>query len=120
MAKYRTSLPQVTGGVFLTDSGLETDLIFHHGYDLPLFAAFVLFEEETGVEALRRYYEDHAAIAKANGAGFILESRRGGRTPTGESSWATRPIAWTPSTARPLSCCSTSARGWARARRRWL
>ncbi len=74
MAKYRTSLPQVTGGVFLTDSGLETDLIFHHGYDLPLFAAFVLFEEETGVEALRRYYEDHAAIAKANGAGFILES----------------------------------------------
>ena len=39
---YRSTLPQLGGEVFLTDSGLETDLIFHQGFDLPQFAAFVL------------------------------------------------------------------------------
>jgi S-methylmethionine-dependent homocysteine/selenocysteine methylase len=60
--------------VFLTDSGLETVLIFHHGYELPDFAAFVLLDDEAGSEALRSYYRDHAALAQDAGAGFILES----------------------------------------------
>ena len=32
------------GSVFLTDGGVETDLIFNHGVDLPEFASFVLHE----------------------------------------------------------------------------
>ncbi|MDQ3643285.1 MAG: homocysteine S-methyltransferase family protein, partial [Actinomycetota bacterium] len=68
------SLPQLAETVFLTDSGLETDLIFHHGYDLPDFAAFVLLDDASGVEALRRYYRDHATIARDAGVGFVLES----------------------------------------------
>ncbi len=74
MARYRAGLPQLAGGVFLTDSGLETDLIFHHGHELPDFAAFVLLDDEAGVESLRRYYRDHVAIAKRSGAGIVLES----------------------------------------------
>jgi homocysteine S-methyltransferase len=34
-AKYRHALPQLQGGWFLTDGGLETTLVFHHGIDLP-------------------------------------------------------------------------------------
>jgi len=60
--------------VFLTDAGLETDLIFNHGYELPDFAAFVLLDDEAGAETLRNYYRDHAAIARGAGAGFIFES----------------------------------------------
>ena len=56
MARYRHDLPQSGGGAFVTDSGLETDLIVHHGFDLPDFAAFVLLDDEAGTEALRRYY----------------------------------------------------------------
>ena len=41
-AKYRERLPQLDGGLFLTDGGLETTLVFHEGWDLPCFAAFVL------------------------------------------------------------------------------
>jgi S-methylmethionine-dependent homocysteine/selenocysteine methylase len=74
MAKYRAGLPQVGGGVYLTDSGIETVLIFHHGYELPDFAAFVLLDDEVGVETLRNYYRDHAAIARDAGAGFVFES----------------------------------------------
>jgi homocysteine S-methyltransferase len=40
MAKYRSDLPQVSGELFLTDSGMETTLIFHKGLELPGFAAF--------------------------------------------------------------------------------
>lgn len=74
MTRYRTGLPQLDGGVFLTDSGLETDLIFHRGYDLPQFAAFVLLADDAGRETLRQYFRDHAAIARDVGAGFVLES----------------------------------------------
>jgi len=68
------SLPQLADEVFLTDSGLETDLIFHYGYDLPYFAAFVLLEDESGRTRLRQYYREHAAIAREAGVGFVLES----------------------------------------------
>jgi methionine synthase I (cobalamin-dependent) len=40
MSKYRSCLPQLSGGLFLTDGGIETTLIFHDGLDLPHFAAF--------------------------------------------------------------------------------
>lgn len=36
------TLPQLSGGMFLCDGGLETTLMFHQGVDLPHFAAFVL------------------------------------------------------------------------------
>jgi len=68
------SRPQLADTVFLTDSGLETDLIFHHGYDLPHFAAFVLLDDEAGTETLRKYFRDHAAVARDAGVGFVLES----------------------------------------------
>jgi len=73
-AKYRHRLPQLDGGLFLTDGGLETTLIFHEGFDLPMFGAFVLLEGERGRAALRAYFDRYAPIAAAQGAGFILES----------------------------------------------
>lgn len=74
MPKYRYHLPQLEGGLFLTDGGIETTLIFHDGLDLPYFAAFHLLKDEPGAEALRRYFARHAAIARRSGVGFILES----------------------------------------------
>jgi S-methylmethionine-dependent homocysteine/selenocysteine methylase len=72
--KYRSHLPQLDGGLFLTDGGIETSLIFHDGLDLPHFAAFHLLRQPQGRAALRRYYEPYIAIARQEGAGFILES----------------------------------------------
>lgn len=74
MAKYRNSLPQLKGGLFLTDGGIETTLIFHEGLDLPYFAAFDLLKDQAGQAALRRYYSSHASIARDRDCGFILES----------------------------------------------
>jgi len=74
MPKYRANLPLLSDKMFLTDSGLETTLIFHEGIELPFFAAFDLLKTDEGVRKLRRYYARHAAIAEAYGVGFILES----------------------------------------------
>ena len=74
MSKYRQSIPQLSGEIFLTDGGIETTLIFHDGFDLPHFAAFDLLNREDGRTALRRYFHSYASIAKNYGVGFILES----------------------------------------------
>jgi len=74
MSRYRTELPQLQGSVFLTDSGLETDLIFNHGLELPEFASFVLLDDEAGSTALRRYFDAHVKVAREHGAGIVLET----------------------------------------------
>ncbi|MBA3563821.1 MAG: homocysteine S-methyltransferase family protein [Gammaproteobacteria bacterium] len=74
MAKYRHALPQLNGGLFLTDGGIETDLIFNDGFDLPHFAAFTLLNNEAGRKGLKNYFSRYASIAASNDTGFILES----------------------------------------------
>jgi homocysteine S-methyltransferase len=69
-----THLPQLTGQRCVTDGGLETDLIFHHGLDLPGFAAFPLVDQSDGRRRLTDYYDGYAAIARSSGAGLLLES----------------------------------------------
>ncbi|MFT4264712.1 MAG: homocysteine S-methyltransferase family protein [Nocardioides sp.] len=64
----------ILDGSWVTEGGLETDLIFHHGLDLPDFAAFPLLEEDDGAALLRRYYADYAAIARTARAGLLLET----------------------------------------------
>jgi homocysteine S-methyltransferase len=79
--------PDPLGGAeFVTDGGLETDLLFNHGLDLPEFAAFPLVEDKDGASTLMDYYDEYAAIARAAGRGLALE------TPTWRANpdWAER------------------------------
>ena len=71
---YRNALPPLSGEVFLTDSGIETDLIFNAGLELPEFAAFVLLEDDRGRAALQEYFQRHLEIAVQRGCGVILET----------------------------------------------
>ncbi len=86
MNHYRDNLPQLEGVLCLTDGGIETDLIFHHGIELPYNAAYVLLEDEDGIARLTRYYENYLAIARDLGAGIVLESATWRANPD----WATR------------------------------
>ncbi len=74
MSTRKARLPQLDGGLFLTDGGIETCLIFLDGLELPHFAAFHLLRTADGREALRRYFERYLAIAAEGGHGFVLES----------------------------------------------
>jgi homocysteine S-methyltransferase len=65
---------------------METDLIFHDGFELPEFAAFVLLDDERGRAALSRYYARYVELARRYGTGLILD------TPTWRASpdWGAR------------------------------
>lgn len=59
---------------FVTDGGLETDLIYHHGFDLPEFASFPLLDDPAGRSALTHYYQGYGEIAARHGVGLQLET----------------------------------------------
>src|SRR5688572_20724410 len=74
MNKYRNSLPQLSKTLFLTDSGLETTLIYRHGIELPCFASFTLYQDPASESLLWDYFVTHTELAKKYGVGFIAES----------------------------------------------
>lgn len=74
MSRYRKRLPQLGGGLFLADAGLETMLTFQQGFTLPSFASFVLLREGAGQAALLAYFERFARLAHENGTGLVLET----------------------------------------------
>ena len=74
MAKYRTALPTLGEGIFVSYMGIETDLIFNRGIDLPGFASYPLLESEEGREMLHGYYAQLIDMARLNGVGVLLES----------------------------------------------
>ena len=70
--------------MFLADGGLETDMIFNRGFDLPLFSSITLMDDARGRQGLRDYFEDYIRIARNAGMGMLLD------TPTWRAShgWA--------------------------------
>ncbi len=75
MARYRNALPQLAGDIFLTDAGVETDLIFNHGIEIREFAAHTLLPDPQGREALANYFRGFLALARETGCGYILDSQ---------------------------------------------
>ena len=75
MSKHRNELPQLSGGFFLADAGIETDLIFNQGIDIPEFAAHTLLPDANGRQAVADYFRGFLALAGAMDVGFILDSQ---------------------------------------------
>ena len=73
-ARFRQRLPQLDGGTFITDGGMETTLIFHEGVELPEFAAFPLLDDARGRELLKAYYSRYIGIARSRGVGIVLDA----------------------------------------------
>jgi S-methylmethionine-dependent homocysteine/selenocysteine methylase len=67
-------LPQLSGLPVVNDGGLETDLIYHRGVDLPDFAAFPLVDLVAGRELLRDYYGEYVEIARRAGTALQLDT----------------------------------------------
>jgi homocysteine S-methyltransferase len=74
MSLHRNKLPQLSGGMFLSDAGIETFLIFKEGANLPFNAAYVLLQDDAGIAQLTRYYDHYLPIAREHDTGFVLES----------------------------------------------
>lgn len=74
MSLYRDALPQLADDLFLTDAGLETDLIFNRGIEIREFAAHTLLPDPRGRAEIERYFEGFLSLAREIDAGFILDT----------------------------------------------
>ncbi|MCC3862253.1 homocysteine S-methyltransferase family protein [Pseudemcibacter aquimaris] len=86
MSKYRSNLPFSDGRYFLTDGGMETDFIFHHGIDIPHFATFELLKKPGMEKFIQDYFKKYTDIAAEHNAGFIL----GGLTWRANNDWGAK------------------------------
>ena len=75
MTTYRDGLPQLDGGLFLNDAGLETDLIFNKGVEIREFAAHTLLTDPVGRAALADYLRGFLTLARDLGTGFVLDTQ---------------------------------------------
>jgi S-methylmethionine-dependent homocysteine/selenocysteine methylase len=64
----------LAGTGWVTDGGLETDLMFNHGVELPEFASFPLGEDAAGRDLLQNYYAGYVAVAAAADLGLLVET----------------------------------------------
>ncbi len=74
MTRNRASFPPSTADLFLAYAGMETDLIFNKGVELPGFASYPLLKTAEGRELLKGYIKDSIALGKEADVGVILES----------------------------------------------
>jgi hypothetical protein len=76
MSEYRDDLPQLASNLYLTDAGIETDLIFNRGIEIREFAAHTVSPDEKGREVLANYRCACSISACRNGKSSHSESRR--------------------------------------------
>jgi S-methylmethionine-dependent homocysteine/selenocysteine methylase len=74
MSGYRDALPQLGADLFLTDAGIETDLIFNHGIAIREFAAHTLLPDPVGRQAIIDYFRGFLALARVQDTGYVLDS----------------------------------------------
>lgn len=60
--------------LYLTDGGLESDLIFNRGVELNHFAAFELLNHEQGQEELKNYFFPYLDLAVKYNYHFVAET----------------------------------------------
>ena len=70
---HSVPLPQLER-LFIADAGLETDVIFNRGVDLPCFASITLLQSEEGRRLLREYFQGFISLASRVGTGCLLET----------------------------------------------
>ena len=70
-------MPQLGRDLFLTNNGMETDLVFNQGLELPYFAAFDLLKTPQGELAVRNYYRSYGELAKISESGSFSKVQLG-------------------------------------------
>ena len=71
--KIESPLPSMgSGEIFLTEGGLETEIMYRHGFELPEFAMFPLLENPNAVAVMRQVFSKQLDVAVELGLSFIL------------------------------------------------
>jgi homocysteine S-methyltransferase len=74
MFNARERLPQLDGHTFITDGGIETNMIFNEQEDLPNFCVFLMNDSERGRAKTREYYRKYIPLAQRTDLGFVFDT----------------------------------------------
>jgi S-methylmethionine-dependent homocysteine/selenocysteine methylase len=72
MTLYRNQLPQLSDFVFLMTAGLETELMFNQGFEIPGLGTHNLLYDPKGRAAIADFYRQFLTLAREQGTGFII------------------------------------------------
>ena len=74
MALYRKQILQLEDTIFLLPAGLETDLIYNQGFEIPGNATHLLLQDPKGRNAIASNYRQFLALARKKNMGIILHA----------------------------------------------
>lgn len=72
MSAPKDTFPRINGDLFLTDAGIETDIMYKKGFELPHFSLFHLLNDPVATREITRYIEDLIRVALRNKVGMVL------------------------------------------------
>ena len=78
--------PQAPGVTYLTEGGVETELRYQYGHQLPAFAAYPLLDQPQARAALQRLYARYLEVAAGAGMPVLM----GGLDYRASADWAAR------------------------------
>lgn len=64
--------PAGSGGIFLTEGGTETEMLYRHGFDLPEFCMLPLLDDPRAMEVLRGLFRAQLDVAAEFGLSMML------------------------------------------------
>ena len=74
MALHRNNLPQLGGNLFASYTGMDTELLYNHGIELPGFASYPLLSNPDHKSLIRDYYCNLVDLAREQDVGVILDA----------------------------------------------
>ena len=74
MPKYRKNLPLLGTDIFACYIGMDTEILFRDGIDIPGFASYPLLLNPDHKKLIRNYYCNLADLAREQNVGLILDA----------------------------------------------
>lgn len=74
MPKYRQNLPHLGMDIYACYLGMDTEILYRDGIDLPGFASYPLLLNPDHKNLLRNYYHNLMDLARGQNVGLILDS----------------------------------------------
>ena len=72
MADQKSFPPQEEGRFYLSEGGVETEILYKYGFELPQFAMFPLLDNPEAVSKLQVMYRNYLDVVAKHGMSALI------------------------------------------------
>ena len=73
LVNNRLGVPRLPeGGIYITEGGIETEVMYKHGFEFPHFCAFELLKNPAAMTALESMYRDYFNVVASHNATALV------------------------------------------------